>query len=186
MHHAAAANFDPLFAAFERFRFHVDLKTRLGERKIMRPKSHRRVGTEKLAHEEFKRPFQIGDADALVDVKPLDLMKLRAVGGVHFVAAVRGARRDHANRWRGRFHRPDLHGRGVGAQQTAVRQIKRVLFVSRRMIGRSVQRVETMPFRFDVGSIRQRESHAAKNRDGAIEHLGEGMKRTELGQRARE
>src|SRR6267378_1917930 len=34
MHHAAAADFDPLFAALQRTRFHVNLKTRFGERKI--------------------------------------------------------------------------------------------------------------------------------------------------------
>jgi len=36
----------------------VDLGARFGEREIMGPKLHRRVGAEKLAHEKFERAFQ--------------------------------------------------------------------------------------------------------------------------------
>ena len=49
------------------------------------------------------------------------------------------------------------------------------------MIRRGVERVEAMPFRFDIRPFRERESHPAKNADAAVEHLGEGVKRAELG-----
>src|SRR6202022_2739844 len=55
-----------------------------------------------------------------------------------------------------------------------------VLFVTRRMFGWRVKRVEAMPLIFDVWSIGEDEAHAAKNVDRAIEHLGEGMKRAAL------
>ena len=54
------------------------------------------------------------------------------------------------------------------------------------MIGRGVERVEAMPFVFDVGAFGERESHAAKNLDRAIEHLRERMKTAQLGWRARQ
>ncbi len=61
------------------------------------------------------------------------------------------------------FHRANLHGGGVGAQQAAVGEVKGVLLVARRMIGGRVQRVETMPLRLDVRAIGEREAHAAEN-----------------------
>ena len=63
----------------------------------------------------------------------------------------------------------------------AVGQIKSVLLVARRMIGRGVERVEAMPFGFDVRAFREREPHSPENADPAVEHLGEGMERAELG-----
>ncbi len=65
-------------------------------------------------------------------------------------------------------------------RKPAIGQIKCVLLVARRMIGRSVQRVEAMPFRLDVGAFGKRESHPAENTDRAIEHLRERMKRAEF------
>ena len=49
MDHPASTNFNPLFAAFQRFRFYIDLETRFRERKIMRPKTHCAICPEKLA-----------------------------------------------------------------------------------------------------------------------------------------
>jgi len=57
MHHAAAADFDPLFSALQRTRFHVNLKNSFGKGKIMRAKTNRRVRTEKFAEEKFQRSF---------------------------------------------------------------------------------------------------------------------------------
>src|SRR5476651_1654015 len=42
MHHSAAAHFQPFFAAFECFRFHVNLETWLGKREIMRAEANLR------------------------------------------------------------------------------------------------------------------------------------------------
>ena len=45
------------------------------------------------------------------------------------------------------------------------------------MIGGRVQRVEAMPLRLDVRPVRERETHAAKNRDRAIQQLRDRMQR---------
>src|SRR5438552_1395097 len=100
MHHAATANFDPLFAALQRTRFHINLKTRFGEREIMWAKTHRRVSAEQFAQEKFQGAFQIGDADLFIHVKTFDLMKLRGMSSVDFIAPVSRARGDDANGWR--------------------------------------------------------------------------------------
>src|SRR4030095_7545008 len=99
MYHAATANLDPLFATLQSTRFHVNLKTRFGERKIMRAKTDRGVGTEKFAQEKFECAFQIGDADIFIYVKTFDLMKLSGMGGVDLIAAVSRAGSDDANGW---------------------------------------------------------------------------------------
>src|SRR5207248_2920345 len=57
MHHSAAADFDPLFAAFQCARFNINFKTRFGERKIMRTKTDGGVGAKKLAQKEFQCAF---------------------------------------------------------------------------------------------------------------------------------
>ena len=54
------------------------------------------------------------------------------------------------------------------------------------MIGCGIQRVEAMPFVFDIRPIREREPHSAKNADGAVEHLGERVEGTDLARRAGE
>src|SRR5262245_16235578 len=40
MHHARASHFDPALATLERFRFHINLETRLGEWEEVRAKLH--------------------------------------------------------------------------------------------------------------------------------------------------
>ena len=84
------------------------------------------------------------------------------------------------------FHRADLHGGSVGAQEPAIRQIKGVGFVARRMIGRGVERVEAMPLVLDVGSLRERETHSAEKPDRAVEHLRERVERARFVRRARQ
>ena len=113
-------------------------------------------------------------------------MKLRAVSRIHFIAAKGGSGRDHANRRRRRFHRADLHGRGVRPEQPAIGQIKRILFIAGRMIRRGIECVEAMPFVLDIRPFREREPHPTKNADRAVEHLGERMKRPDLVQACRE
>src|SRR5438046_10246626 len=99
-HHAGAANLVPLFAAVQGTRFHVNLKTRFRERKIMRAKTHRRVGAEKFAQKKFERALQIRDADIFIYVKTFDLMKLAGMSGVDLIASVSRARSDDTNGWR--------------------------------------------------------------------------------------
>src|SRR5437870_3652747 len=66
MDHARAGNFNPWLAALERFRFHINLEARLGERKIMRPKFNFRSGAKEFPHEKFEGAFQIGHAHAFI------------------------------------------------------------------------------------------------------------------------
>src|SRR4029077_1006618 len=129
MDHAGAGDFDPALATLERFRFHINLKTWLGEREEVRTKLHFGSRTEKFPHEKLKGAFQIGDAYVFINIKSFDLVKLRAVRGIEFIATIGSTGSNHTNR-RGRgLHRSNLHGRSVRSQQSSVRQIKCVLFV---------------------------------------------------------
>src|SRR5947208_9083615 len=74
----------------------------------------------------------------------------------------------------------------MSSKQTAVGEIKRILFIPRRMVRRGVERVETVPFRFNIGSIGQGETHATENCDSAIKHLREWMERSALQRRPRQ
>src|SRR5205085_8147406 len=112
----------------------------------MRPKLDGSVGAEKFAHEKFERPFQVSDADVLIDVKTFDLVKLRAMRRIDFVATVSRAWGDDANRRRRGLHRTNLNCGCVGAEQSAIRQIKCILLVAGWMFRRRVERVEAMPF----------------------------------------
>src|SRR5260370_40675410 len=105
----------------------------------MRPKLDGGIGAEKFAHEKFERAFQVRDADVLIDVKTFDLMKLPAMRRVHFVATISRAGGNHAN-WRPRgLHRANLHGGSVGAEQSAVGQIKLLLLRAPRSVLRRLQ-----------------------------------------------
>src|SRR6266478_5398171 len=96
MYYARTGDFNPLLPSLEHLRFHIHFKARLGEWKIVWTKLDSGSGTEKFAHEKFERAFEIGNADVLIDVKPFDLVKLRAVSGIEFIAPISRARRDHA------------------------------------------------------------------------------------------
>src|SRR4051794_20892092 len=112
-------------------------------------------------------------------------MKLRAVRCIEFVAPIRRARGNHADRRRRRFHRANLHGGSVGSQKSTVRQIKRVLFIASGMVRRRVQSIEAVPLGFDIGAFRQREAHSSKNLNSALVHLMERMQRTSVMSRSR-
>src|SRR5205823_7410652 len=53
------------------------------------------------------------------------------------------------------------------------------------MFGRRVKRVETMPFVFNVRSVREREAHSPKNFDRTFPHLRERVQRADLVRRSR-
>src|SRR6266576_3061909 len=184
MHHSRTGDLDPLFAAFQCLGLHIDFETWFGEWKIMRTKPNRGLLPEKFVHEKLKRTFKIGDTHIFIHIEALDLMKLRTVGRVHFVAAICRSGGDYADRRRRRFHRPDLDSRSMRSKQTSIRQIKCVLLVARRMFGRRVESVETMPFRLNVRAVRKGETHSTEDRDRAVEYLGKRMQRPLLAWRS--
>src|SRR5947207_1457911 len=82
-------------------------------------KNFMRTGGEsadRFAHAKLMRVLHIGYADVLVNMKPFDLMKLRAVGRIDFITAIGRAGRDDANRRRRGLHRADLQRRSVGPE----------------------------------------------------------------------
>ena len=92
----------------------------------MRTKTHRRIRSEQVHAGKIPAcPFRSATLTFSSTYKSFDLMKLRAVRRIHFIAPIRGARRDDANRRRRRFHRANLHGRSVRAEQPAVGQDKK-------------------------------------------------------------
>ena len=54
------------------------------------------------------------------------------------------------------------------------------------MFRRRVEGIETMPLRFNVGTVGEREPHPPKNPDRAVEHLGERMQTADLVWRSRQ
>ena len=160
----------------------VNLETRFGVREEVRTEPDLGVGREQLFEEEFDRAFEVGHGDVLVHVQSFDLMERRAVRGVGIIAAEDAARHHDADRRLLLEHRADLHRRGVRPHDVTsefrVRRqidVQRVLNVARGMIGRRVQRVETMPFVLDLRAVLDGESHPTKNVDGPLEDLRERM-----------
>src|SRR5512135_2685632 len=106
---------------------------------------------------------------------------------VRIIASKHAAGRNNAN-WRLLFeHRANLDRRRVRPHDVPSKfrirrqiDIERVLNVARRMIRWCVQRVETMPFVFDLGTVLDGESHSPKNPDGPVENLGEWVQMTEM------
>ena len=65
--------------------------------------------------------------------------------------------------------RADLDGVSMRAQQPALPEIKRVLFIARRMLGRRVECIETVPLGLNVRPVCKGETHSAEDRNCAIE-----------------
>ena len=176
--HAAAGDFDPAGFLALRFEFHVDFKARLGEGEEVRTEAHGGAGAENLAEEVFERAFEVTEADVLIDVEAFELVEDAEVRGVDFIATIgcAGSNDAHGERLGG-FHGANLHAGRVRAQQAAIRQVKSILLVASRMIGRRVQRIEAMPLGFNLGSFCQCEAHAAQRADSEIANLCERMQR---------
>src|SRR5260370_12533536 len=96
MHHSRTGDLDPLFAAFQCLGLHIDFETWFGEWKIMRTKPDRGLLPEKFVHEKLESAFKISHTDVFIDIETFDLMELRAVSGVEFIAPIRCARGNHA------------------------------------------------------------------------------------------
>ena len=82
-------------------------------------------GAEHRRREQVQRAAQVRHRQALVDRKPLDLVEDRRVGGVERLLPVDPAGRDDVARCAAVQQRPDLHRRGVGAQQDTRRSAGR-------------------------------------------------------------
>ena len=107
----------------------------------------------------------------LVDNQPFDLMKHRGMGGI-VIRTVSPARRNNAYRQRMVFHRAYLHRRRMGSDHKAVvlvftvgiRNIKGILHLTGRMVGRHIQRIEIMELVFNIRSFGNFKTHFAENR----------------------
>ena len=102
-----------------------------------------------------------------------------ANGWRHSPERIGAARHDDADR---RFCARSWCGSaraGVGAQDFALamfaRQIERVVFLARRVVGRNIQGREIVPIVFDVGAFGDGEAHLAKNRDDFVDGLADRM-----------
>ena len=126
-------------------------------------------GRSRILSGRSKKPFDelvqhrlhVGEAHALVDDQPLELVEHRRVRHVG-VAAIDAARRNHAQRRLVAHHGADLHGRRVRAQQPPVREVERVVHRARRMIRRDIERLEVVPVVLDLGTALDGEAGAAE------------------------
>src|SRR5215475_5643997 len=123
MHHAAAENLHPILALAESDlalvapALDVDLERGLGERKERWSEAHLDlIDLEECLAEFLQDPFEMAEMGALVDDEPLDLVEHGGMGLIA-VAAVGAAGDDDSDGRLLRQHRPDLHRRGMRAQQ---------------------------------------------------------------------
>ena len=117
--------------------------------------------------------------DVAVDHQAFDLVEHRRVGLIG-IAAVGAAGRDDAVRRLVRLHVPDLHRRGVGAQQhlgaiVFFRQVEAVVHLPRRVVGRNVERGEIVEVVFDVGAFGDGEALGGEDGDDFVHHLADRM-----------
>ena len=161
MHHAAAEHLQPAALAHD-----IDLRRRLRERKIGRAKAHfERLFKEDL-QEINQQALELGKGHGLIHDQALDLMKHRGVGHIR-VAAINPARRDKAKRRPGVFHDPDLHRRGMRAQQAPVGKVKGVVHGARGMMFRDIQGAEVMIIVFYLRPLDDIETDLLKQRRDA-------------------
>ncbi|MPM96087.1 hypothetical protein SDC9_143244 [bioreactor metagenome] len=95
------------------------------------------------------------------------------MGCVRRVAAEDAARRDDAHRRLVGQHGADLHRAGLRTQDPAVREIKRILRVARRMILRRVQRVEIVEHSLDLRPFGHEEPHPPEQRHAFVGQDGD-------------
>src|SRR5262245_6635609 len=194
MHHAAAENLHPVLAfaepdlALVAPALDVDLEGRLGKRKERRPEAHLDlIDLEERLAEFLQDPFEMAEVGALVDDEPLDLMEHGGMGLVA-VAAVGAAGDDDADRRLLRQHRPDLHRRGMRAQQQ-LRAVglriekERVLHLPRRMALREIEFGEIVIVGLDVGSFGDGKPHVGEDRGQFIHDLADGVDAADLRRR---
>ncbi len=161
----------------------VELGGGLGEGEIRGPEPHLRRGGEHPPREAGERRLEVHEADSLVHRQAFELEERRRVGRVPGVVAVHHPRDDHAIGRRPRLHHPDLHRRGMGAEQDAVLalagQVEGVVQVHRRMVGREIEGAEVVPLGLRLGAHRDGEAELAEDGDHLVEHTGDRMERAD-------
>ena len=125
-------------------------------------------------------PLRSRERQAFADGEAFDLAERRRVRQIQVVAPIDAARHDDADRRLVRLHVPNLHRRGVRAEQRApVRrsiagdwrsEIQRVLHVARGMFRRHVEGIEAVPVVLDLGALDGREPHAAEDGFEVVAH----------------
>ena len=149
---------------------------RLGEGEVIAHDPNTPLGTEERAGEIFDRALQVGEADVVVDDQALDLIELRTVRGIRGVAPVDGSGGDDADRGRVALHEPDLHRRGMGAQEQVVGfDVEAVHGVTRRMVLGDVERLEIVELVLHLRSKRDLVAEARKDRLHLPEDQREGV-----------
>src|SRR6516165_4723795 len=191
MHHAAAENLHPVVALAESdlalvaLALDVELERRLRERKERWTKAHLDlIDLEERLAEFLQDPFQMAEVGALVDDEPFDLVEHRCVGLIA-VAAIGAAGNDDSDRRLLRQHRPDLHRRGMRAQQqpraVGLRiEIERIVHVAGGMAFGKIELGEIVVVSLDVGPLGDRKTHVGKNGCQLIDDLTDRMNAPEL------
>ena len=111
-----------------------------------------------------------------IDRQPFHLVehgRVRDVG----VPPVHAPRADDAHGRPLRLHRPDLHGRGVGAEQRVLAQIEGVLHVAGGMVAGKVQRLEVVIVVLDLRPLGHREAQPHEDGDDLVVDDREGVQR---------
>jgi len=175
VHHSTPKHFQP-----PSLTANIDLRRWLGKRKVRRPKSQLQVILfEKIAQKFVQHAFEIGEADVLSNHQPLDLMKHRSMGLIRITPEY-APRRDDSQWWFATAHHPDLDRRGMGAKQTPIREVERVLHRASRVVRGNIQRLEVMKFVLNLGALGYLESDLAKQLGNAIQGAGDGVESATL------
>ena len=98
-------------------------------------------------------------------------MENGAVCGVHRVGAVNAARADDADGRLLLFHRANLHGAGLRAQQHVFGEIERILGVPGRVALGHIEHFKIVVVQLHLGAGNDVEAHAQKNFLQLAQHL---------------
>ena len=129
----------------------------------------------------------MAEVGTLVDDEPLELVEHGRVGLIA-VAAIGAAGNDDADRRLLRQHGPDLHRRGMRAQQqpraVGLRiEVEGVVHVAGRMTFREVELGEIIVVGLDIGPFGDREPHVGEDRGELVHDLADGMDAADLRRR---
>src|ERR1017187_6901012 len=195
MHHAAAGDLQPVLAhLFHERGGEINLVARLGVAEIMRSETDLYVAAHEFAEDKFDRALEVADGDALVHVKPLDLVEGRVVRGVGVVTAIHAAGHDDAYGRRLFLHDADLDGRSMSPQKRGTSSltpalspnrggntpsvgcnIEGILGIACRMVGGRVERVEAMILVLNLRPVGHGETNLAERADDVVGDLRERM-----------
>jgi len=120
----------------------------------------------------------VGHGDSVTHRQELELVEHHLAARRHLLVAVDLAGQQHAQGLgRVAAHGVDLAGRGVGAQQygRCLRRhldIKRVLHIARRVVGREVELPEVQLIQLDLGALPDLEAHLGEDSLDLAQHLG--------------